>query len=117
MPAPWFAELLERVELETVRVPIPLLKMPPPLVVVILLFRVELETVRVPELLNAPPSPEEIFAPETFTPEMLRFPSVAIWKIRKPPTAPLMVSEEAPGPVMVRVPRVPPEIAVLASRI
>ena len=36
-------------------------------------------------------------------------------KILKPPRLPLMISEEALGPVMVTVPAVPPVIAVLAS--
>ena len=69
---------------------------------------------------KAPPLPLLSFAPETVTPEMERLPPLTISKIRKSrvltPLFPLMVSEEAPGPVMVRVPRVPPEIAVLALR-
>ena len=103
--------------METVSVPVPPYKMPPPLVVVELLFRMELETLRVPALLKAPPLPEEIFAPETFTPEMLRFPPVSISKIRKLPLFALMVRVEAPGPVMVRVPRVPAPTVSLALRI
>ena len=103
--------------METVSVPLAPLEMPPPLVVVELLFRMELETVRVPALLNAPPLPavKVNCPPETVTPEIERLPPELIVKILKPPTAPLMVSEEAPGPVMVTVPAVPPVIAVLAS--
>ena len=101
----------ERVELLMLRLPEFL--MPPPAFAV-LLDRVELETVRVPALSNAPPLPEALFAQETFTPEMEKLPPELMVKILKPPTAPLMVSEEAPGPVMVTVPAVPPVIAVLA---
>ena len=59
-------------------------------------------------MLKAPPFPE-VFAPETVTPEMLRLPPEAMVKMLKlrlvlPPSKPLMVSEEEPGPVMVRVP-------------
>jgi len=61
---------------------------------------------RMPELVKAPP--ELAFAPETVTPEMLRLPPVSMRKMLKPPTAPLTVSEEAPGPVMVTVPTVVP---------
>ena len=114
-PPPKFAELPERVELETVRAP--LLKIPPPKSPTVFPERVELETVRVPELLKAPPFPEEIFAPETVTPEMLRLPPEAMEKILKPPPLASMVREEAPSPVMVRVPAEPPVIAVLASMI
>ena len=48
---------------------------------------------------------------------MLKLPPVSMVKIRKPPRLPLlplMISEEALGPVMVTVPAVPPVIAVLA---
>jgi hypothetical protein len=86
---------------------------------------VELVTVRVPALLNAPPLPV-VFAPETVTPEMLRLPPVAMLKMLKsrvelPPSKPLMVSEEEPGPVMVSVPTVVPvppvpEAVALASK-
>ena len=72
---------------------------------------------RLPELLKAPPLPERL-APVTVTPEMLKLPPVSMVKIRKPPRLPLlplMISEEALGPVMVTVPAVPPVIAVLAS--
>ena len=140
MPAPCLAELLESVELETVRVPNPTLKMPPPLFaelldrvefvtvavpefqipppsfIEVLLSRVELVRVRVPALINAPPR-LVVFAPETVTPEMLRFPSVAIWKIRKLIPPALRVRVEGPGPVRVRVPRAPPEINWVALRI
>ncbi len=115
IPPPKFAELPERVELETVRAP--LLKIPPPKVPAVFPERVELLTVRVPELLKPPQLPEEIFAPETFTPEMLRFPPVSISKIRKLPLLALMVRVEGPGPVMVRVPRVPVPTVPLALRI
>ena len=91
--------------------------MPPPLCDAELPEIVELVTVRVPELLKAPPL-LMLFAPETVTPEMVKLPPVSMVKIRKPPRLPLlplMVSEEALGPVMVTVPAVPPVIAVLAS--
>jgi len=83
--------------------------------------RVELEMLRVPPaFLKAPPALLINFAPETVTPEMERLPPLTISKILKSrvitPLFPLMVSEEVPGPVMVRVPAVPPEIAVLALR-
>ncbi len=123
MPAPWLAVLPERMELETVRVPLAPLKMLPPSSGAELLDRVELETDRMPALLKAAPLPVVKFAPETVTPEMERLPSEAMVKIRKfrdvllglVGSLPLMVRVEAPGPVMVRVPAVPPvTIAVLA---
>ena len=64
-----------------------------------------------------------ICAPETVTPEMLRSPPVAMVKMLKlrvellgfVGSLPLMVRVEAPGPVMVTVPAVPPPvIGVLA---
>jgi hypothetical protein len=73
-----------------------------------------LVTVRVPELSKAPPS-LMLFAPETVTPEIVKSAPASIEKILKPPRLPLMISEEALGPVMVRVPAVPPVIGVLAS--
>ena len=131
MPPPLLVALLsEMVELETVRVPRKL-SMPPPLNVEILLEMVELETVMEPEflkpppapavlpeivelerlraplLLNAPPAPG-FCAPVSVTPEIERLPPVTIVKILKPPAVPLMISEEEPGPVMVRVPTVVP---------
>ena len=45
---------------------------------------------------------------------MVKLPPVSMLKILKPPRLPLMISEEALGPVMVTVPAVPPVIAVLA---
>ena len=57
-----------------------------------------------PKLLNAPPLPEELFAPETVTPEMDKSPPKAMLKILKLPLLPLMLRVFAPGPVMVRVP-------------
>jgi len=82
---------------------------------------VELVRLRVPRLVNALQLPVVIWAPETVTPEMERFPPEAISKIPKSrpltPLLPLMVSEEAPGPVMVRVPRATPEINWVALRI
>ena len=67
--------------------------------------------VSVPKLLKPPPLPE-VFAPETVTPEMLRLPPEAMLKILKlrplTPLSPLIVSAEAPRPVMVRVPTVVP---------
>ena len=65
-----------------------------------------------PELLKAPPLPE-VFAPVTVTPEMLRLPPVLMLKILKLPLLASMVIEEAPSPLMVTVPAVPPVIAVL----
>jgi len=65
-------------------------------------------------------------APETVTPEMLRSPPVSMLKILKLRVAllgfvgslPLILSEEAPRPVMVTVPAVPPPIiGVLSSMI
>lgn len=100
------------VELETVRVP--LLKIPPPSLLLLgpkaeLPEMVELETETVPRLLKAPPLPD-VFAPDTVTPEMERLPSVLILKILKlrlaTPLSPLIVRLEEPGPVMVRVPAV-----------
>ena len=72
-----------------------------------------------PEFLKAPPSVVAL-APETVMPDMLKLPPVAMSKIRKlrklTPLLPLMVRLEAPGPVMVRVPAVPPPvIGVVAS--
>ena len=66
---------------------------------------------RVPELLKAPPFPE-VWAPETVTPEMDKSPSESMLKILKlrvelfgfVGSLPLMVSEGAPRPVIVRVP-------------
>ena len=65
-----------------------------------------METVRVPELKKPPPyfPNGREFDPETVTPEMERLPPLLMVKILKPPAVPLMISEEAPGPVMVRVP-------------
>jgi len=95
------------VELVRVRAPL-LLNIAPPKVPAEFPESVEFETLRVPELLKAPPLPE-VFAPETVTPEIERLPPEAMLKILKlrfalPPSKPLIVSEEAPGPVMVRVP-------------
>lgn len=79
----------------------------------------ELETVNLPKLLKAPPSPVT-FTPETVAPEMARLPPVSILKILKLrlvlPLSPLMISEEAPIPVIVSVPTVPPVIAVLTFK-
>ena len=109
------AELFEMVELETMRVP-PTLKIPPPLREVVLPEIVELKTVRAPELLKAPPCPEVNIAPEAVTPEMDKFPPEAMLKILKSraelPLSPLMVREEEPGPLMVRVPAVEAETIV-----
>lgn len=67
----------------------------------------KLATVREPRLLNAPPLPV-VFAPETVAPEMARLPPEAMLKILKLrdefPLLPLMMSEVAPCPVIVRVP-------------
>ena len=118
MPPPYVALLPERVELVRVRAPL-LLNIAPPKVPAEFPESVEFETARMPELLKAPPSPD-VFAPETVTPEIERLPPEAMLKILKsrlplPPSKPLMVREEEPGPVMVRVPAVPPPvIGVLA---
>ena len=60
------------------------------------------------------------FAPETVTSEIERLPPLTISKILKSrvltPLFPLMVRVEAPGPVMVRVPRATPEINWVALR-
>ena len=85
---------------------------------------VEFKTLRMPELLKAPPLPE-VFAPETVTAEMERLPPEAILKMLKlrvellrfVGSLPLIVSEEAPMPVMVTVPAVPPVTAVAALTI
>ena len=86
--------------------------MPPPCPPTELLERVELETVRVPELEIAPPKNVPL-APETVTPEIARLPPVAMLKTLKlllvlivpeELSKPLMISEEASTPVIVRVP-------------
>ena len=111
MPPPKFAILPENVELVTVRAP--LLKIPPPKSPTVLPEMVELPMLRVPELLKPPPLPEEIFAPETVTPEMLRLPPVLIVKILKLPWLALILSKEAPRPLMVTVPAVPPPLPLI----
>ena len=62
-----------------------------------------------PELLKAPPLPLN-FAPETVTPEIERFPLEAMLKMLKSrlltPLSPLIVSAEAPRPLMVKVPEI-----------
>ena len=103
----------------TERVAPELLLMPPPRIAELIAElpdRMELVTERAPALLKAPPLPEVFCAPETVTPEMLRLPPAAmlkILKLRVPiPLLPLMVSEVAPRPLMVKVPTVlpvPPE--------
>ena len=92
--------------------------MPPPLKAVLPVM-MELLMVRLPRLLKAPPLPE-ILAPETVTPEIIRTPPVLILKILKlrlgsPPFSPLMLREEAPRPLIVKVPAVPPVTAEDAS--
>ena len=95
---------------------------PPPPGPAVLPEIMELETMRVPELLKAPPRPE-VWAPETVTPEMKRFPPESMLKMLKLRVAlltfvgslPLMISEEAPRPVMVTVPAVPAPTVLLAS--
>jgi hypothetical protein len=76
---------------------------------------VEWVTVRVPAFEKAP-SPV-VFAPETVTPEMLRLPPLGMMKILKLrlglPLSPLMVSEEAPGPVMESEPAT--DVAAIAG--
>jgi hypothetical protein len=86
----------------------------------ILLEITELVIEVVPLLRKAPPS-AVVLTPEIVTPEIDRLPPVSMEKAPKLRVetllSPLMVSEEAPRPVMVRVPMVPPEIAVLAFNI
>ena len=105
--------------------------MAPPFKLVVLPEIVELVTVRVPEFLKAPPSPSTCVkrcSPRR-SPEMERLPPEAMLKILKlrdellgfVGSLPLMVSEEALGPVMVRVPTVVPvppvpEAIALASK-
>jgi len=98
------AEFPEMVELEMVS-EVPWLKMPPPPVAEFPVI-VEAEIKREPKLLKPPPKPEELFAPDTVTPEMVKLPPVLMVKILKLPWLPLMVSAEAPRPLMVRVPAV-----------
>ena len=119
MPPPLLEVVLpEIVELVTVRSPPfqipppPDPKEKPPLRLAVLPEMLELWTVRVPELLKAPPKPE-VWAPETVTPEMERFPLEAMLKILKLPLLPLMISEEALGPVMVSEPA--PEVAAIVG--
>ena len=92
-------------EPETLRMP--LLKMPPPHQPPEFPEIKELATARVPRLLKPPPLPV-VFAPETVAPEIERLPPEAILKILKLrlelPLLPLMISEKAPGPVMVSEP-------------
>ena len=57
--------------------------------------------------------PEVKFDPDTVTPEIKRLPPVATEKILKLPLLPLMISEEAPRPVIVRVPAVPPPLLMI----
>ncbi len=58
-----------------------------------------------------------VCAPETVTPEMVRSPTASMAKMLKSrfvtPLLPLMISEEAPGPVMVTVPAVPPPLPII----
>ena len=122
MPPPLLEVVLpEIVELVTVRSPPfqipppPDPKEKPPLRLAVLPEMLELLTVRVPELLKAPPKPE-VWAPETVTPEMDKSPPKAMLKILKLPWSPLMVSKEAPRPVMVRVPLGTPLIKAVASK-
>jgi hypothetical protein len=71
------------------------------------------EIARVPKLLNAPPLPEVKFAPEEVTPEMNRLPREFILKMLKLPLLPLIVSEEAPRPLMMTLPAKLPLISVV----
>ena len=119
MPPPLLEVVLpEIVELVTVRSPPfqipppPDPKEKPPLRLAVLPEMLELLTVRVPALLKAPPKPE-VWAPETVTPEMERFPLEAMLKILKLPLLPLILSEEALGPVMVSEPA--PEVAAIVG--
>ena len=117
MPAPLFPVFPEMVELLSIRVPA--FQIPPPkLLLLVAVFPeiVELETLRMPELLKAPPL-LEVLAPETVTPEIARLPPEAMSKILKLrlvlPLSPLMVSEKAPGPVMVSEPAL--EVAAIVG--
>jgi len=74
---------------------------------------VEAEIVRTPALLKAPPLPEVKFAPDTVTPEIERLPKLTIEKTLKLPLLPLILRVFAPGPVMVRVPAVPPPLPLI----
>jgi len=58
---------------------------------------------RVPSLLKAPPLPERL-APVTVTPETVSLPPALILKILKLPWLASMVSDEAPRPLMLKVP-------------
>ena len=141
MPPAWVAAVLpEMVELVTVRLPL-LFWIPPPAwvievlpeIVVLMTVRVpqlvipppsfaelpvivELETVKVPAFSMAPPA-AVVFAPDKVTPEIARLPPEAmfkIWKLRPlTPLLPLMIREEALGPVMVSEPA--PEVAAIVG--
>ena len=90
-----------------VRVPLALLKMAPPLSLITEFPEmVELEMVRVPALKKAPPLLLLLLDPVTVTPEILRFPPVSMVKIPRLPLLASIVSEDAPRPLMVRVPAV-----------
>ena len=121
MPPPELAELPEMVELMIKDVPevvLILLMPPPPNLFAELPEMVELETVRLPRLRKAPPV-LEFWAPETVTPEIDRSPPISMPKALKlrleTPLSPLIVSEDAPRPLMVTVPAVPAPTVLLAS--
>ena len=95
-------ELPEIVESEMMS-EVPWLKIPPPPVAEFPVI-VEAEIKREPKLLKPPPKPEELFAPDTVTPEIVKLPKLATEKTLKLPLLPLILRVFAPGPVMVRVP-------------
>jgi len=97
-------ELPEIVEPEIMS-EVPWLKIPPPPDAELPEI-VEVEIARTPALLKAPPKPEELFAPDTVTPEIVKSPKLATEKTLKLPLLPLILRVFAPGPVMVRVPAV-----------
>ena len=97
-------ELPEIVEPEIVS-EVPWLKIPPPPDAELPEI-VEAEIKSEPKLLKAPPKPEELFAPDTVTPEIVKSPKLATEKTLKLPLLPLILRVFAPGPVRVRVPAV-----------
>ena len=82
---------------------VPWLKIPPPPDAEFPVI-VEAEIKSEPKLLKAPPKPEELFAPDTVTPEIVKSPRLATEKTLKLPLLPLILRVFAPGPVIVRVP-------------
>ena len=105
MPPPKYLLVFpEIVELETESA-VPMLKMPAPLTAEFPVI-VDEEIASDPEFLKAPPLPEVKFAPETVDPKRKRLPPVSISKMLKLPLLPLMISEDAPKPLIVNPPAV-----------